>query len=126
MRESEERYRTLAETIGEGVGLVNDEEIFVYANPSAEKLFGVGKGELTGLYLTDFLFGENIEIIKNETLKRRRGKSSVYEHEIVLKEGNKKNVLITATPSFDGDKFIGTFGIFRDITDRKKTEEALT
>ena len=125
LRKSEERYRTLTENIGEGVGFIDEEETFVYANPSAERIFGVGKGELTGLCLTNFLRGENIEIIKNETQKRRQGKSSVYEHEIVLQDGSKKDVLITATPSFDGKKFIGTFALFRDITERKRTEEEI-
>ena len=125
LRKSEERYRTLTENIGEGVGFIDEEETFVYTNPSAERIFGVGKGELTGLCLTNFLRGENIEIIKNETQKRRQGKSSVYEHEIVLQDGSKKDVLITATPSFDGKKFIGTFALFRDITERKRTEEEI-
>ena len=125
LRKSEERYRTLTENIGEGVGFINEEEIFVYANPSAERIFGVSKGELTGLSLTNFLCDENIEIIKNETQKRRQGESSVYESEIVLKDGSKKYILGTATPHFDDKKFIGTFAIFRDITDRKLAEEEI-
>ena len=90
LRLSEEKYRTLTENIGEGVGFINDEEIFVYANPSAEKIFGVGEGGLTGLCINDFLVDENIELVQHETQKRRQGKSSVFEHEIVLKDGSKK------------------------------------
>jgi PAS domain S-box-containing protein len=125
LRTSEEKYRTLNENIGEGVGFINEEEIFVFANPAAEKIFGVGKGELTGLSVVEFLEGANIEIIKNETRKRRQGENSTYEHEIVLKDGSKKNILITATPNFDNKNLIGTFAIFRDITERKITEVAL-
>jgi len=125
LRASEERYRTLTEKIGEGVSLVNDEEIFVYANPAAEKIFGVGNGELEGLCLDEFIFKEHFDQIKKQTLDRKQRKSNVYELEIVLKDGSKKNVLITATPSFEGNKFIGTFGIFRDITDRKRAEEEI-
>jgi len=125
LMKSEEKYRTLIENMGEGIGFMTEEEIIVFANPSAEKIFRVEKGELTGLCLNDFLLGENIEIIKNETQNRRKGKSSVYELEIVLKDGSRKDILVTATPSFDDRKFIGTFGIFRDITERKKMEKAL-
>ncbi len=125
LRESEARYRTLIENMGEGVGFVNEEEVFVFANPSAEKIFGVGNGELTGLCLTDFLAGESLETVKKETQKRHKGESSTYEHEIVLKDGSKKYILGTATPSFKDDTFIGTFAIFRDITDRKQAEVAL-
>jgi PAS domain S-box-containing protein len=122
---SEEKYRNLIENIGEGVGYLNDEETFTYGNPSAEKIFGVGKGELSGLCLSNFLSRETIEIIKNETQKRRQGESSRYELEIVLKDRSKKVILVTATPRFEDEKFIGTFGIFRDITDQKRIEERI-
>jgi len=125
LRESEEKYRTIIENMGEGYGFVNNQEIFVFANPSAEKIFGVGKGELAGMNLNSFLPAESIEIIKNETQKRRKGESSTYEQEIFQKDGSERVILLTATPSFEDEKFNGTFGIFRDITDRKKTEEAL-
>jgi len=125
LRASEEKYRTLIENMGEGIGFINEEEIFVFSNPAGEEIFGVGEGELAGLCLNDFLLVENIEIIKNETQKRRKGEGSVYEIEIVLKDGRRKNFLVTATPSFDDRKFIGTFGIFRDITDRKQFEKDL-
>jgi len=125
LRLSEEKYRTLFENMGDGVGFINEEEIFVYANQSAEKIFGVDEGGLTGLCINDFLVGESIELIQNETQKRRQGKSSVFEHQIVLKDGSKKDILATATPSFDNNKFIGTFAIFHSITERKQIEMAL-
>ena len=125
LQQSEERYRTLTENIGEGVIIVNEDETFVYANPSAERIYGVSKGELTGVSVKDFLDDENLVLIKNQTQKRREQESSSYEHEIVLKDGTKKDILGTATPYFEGEKFIGTFGVFRDITERKKTESEL-
>jgi PAS domain S-box-containing protein len=120
---AEEKYRTLTESIGEGVCFVNAEEIFIYANPFAEKIFGLGKGELTGLSLNNFLQNENLEIIKNETLKRSQGERSVYELGIILTDGSNKDLLVTATPRFDDNKFIGTFSIFHDITERKQAEK---
>ncbi|MEI7501054.1 MAG: PAS domain-containing protein, partial [Bacteroidota bacterium] len=125
LRESEERYRAVIENMGEGFGFVNEEEIFAFTNPAGEKIFGIEKGELTGICLNDFLLNKNIERIKNETQKRIKGESSIYELEIVLKDGSKKDILVTATPSFEGEKFNGTYGIFRDITEQKKVEKAL-
>ena len=125
LRESEEKYRTLIENMGEGVGFLNSEEIFVFANPSAENIFEVGKGELVGQSLNNFLLKENIELIKNETHLRTQGRSSTYELEIFLQDGSKKDILVTATPSLFDNQFIGTFGIFRDITDRKQAEEEI-
>jgi len=122
---SEDRYRNLIDNMGEGVGFLNPEEIFEFANPTAEKIFGVGNGGLLGLSLFEFLPDKNFEIIEIQTQQRIQGKSSVYEHEIVLKDGSKKYLLVSATPSFDGENFIGTFGIFRDITTRKQVEEEM-
>jgi len=125
LKDSEEKYRNLIENMGEGIGLVNAKEIFLFANPSAEKIFGVDKGKLAGLCLNDFLHEGAIEEISMETEKRRNGEVSTYETEIFLPDGNKKDLLVTATPRYDGDNFIGTFGIFRDITERKQAEAAL-
>jgi len=125
LKKSEERYRTLVENMGEGVGLLNPEEIFEFANPGAEKIFEVERGGLVGLSLYDFLPDKKYEIIEGLTQQRIQGKSSVYEHEIVLKSGHRKYMLGTVTPRFDGEKYIGTFGIFRDITNRKQVEEEI-
>jgi PAS domain S-box-containing protein len=125
LKKSEERYRTLIENMGEGVGLLNHEGIFEFANPGAEKIFEVERGGLDGLSLYDFLPDKKNEIIEELTQQRIQGKSSVYEHEIVFKSGHRKFMLGTVTPRFDGEKFIGTFGIFRDITTRKQVEEEM-
>ncbi len=122
LMKSEEKYRSLTENIGEGVCFVDEKEIFIYANFAANKLFGVPKSGLIGLCLNDFLLDENIEIIKSETQKRSQGKTSSFETEIILKDGSKKDILVTATPNFIDKKFTGTFCILRDITDRKRYE----
>lgn len=125
LQQSEEKYRSLIQNMGEGVGILNEEDDFFFVNQSAEKIFGIESGKLVGLNLTEFLVGENIELIKNETNKRRKGESSVFEHEIVLHDGSKKDILVTVTPRFEKDRYIGTFAIFRDITDRKRAEIAI-
>jgi len=122
---SEERYRTLVENMGEGVGYTDTEEEFVYANPSAERIFGVEPGMLTGKSLWSFILPDQAEFIKAETNKRTNGKSSVFEIRIVSEDRKEKTLLITATPSFMHGKFSGTFAIFRDITERKQDEEEI-
>ena len=47
-RESDERFRTLVASIGEGMGVVDPEERFTFANPAAERIFGLGPGGLIG------------------------------------------------------------------------------
>lgn len=125
LKKSEERYRTLIENMGEGVAFVNPDETFGFANPKAEKIFEAEKEGLKGLSLREFMPDNNFEVVEMQTQQRMQGKSSDYELEIVLRDGSKKYILVTATPSFDGEIFIGTFGIFRDITERKQVEEEI-
>jgi len=126
LRESEKKYRLVVENVGEGIGFVNTEEEFVVVNPAAERIFGVGKGELLGRNLKEFLSEEQYLAILDQTKIRKNGQESTYEFELTRPNGEKRSVLIIAVPQFDDNiKFIGTHGIFRDITDQKQAELAL-
>jgi PAS domain S-box-containing protein len=124
--ESEKKYRFIVENVGEGIGFVNANEEFVVTNPAAERIFGVGKGELLGKNLKGFLSEEQYLSILNQTKTRKEGQESTYEFELTRPDGAKRSVFIIAVPQFDdNNKFIGTHGIFRDITEQKQAELAL-
>jgi PAS domain S-box-containing protein len=125
LRKSEKKYRVLIENMGEGVGITDKEEKFIFINPAAENIFGVGQGELDGENLSRFFSKETFKEVKKRTDERRQGKISSYEEEIVLRDGSKKNIIVTATPWYEDKIFKGTFAIFRDITMRKRAEELL-
>ncbi|MBK7132767.1 MAG: PAS domain S-box protein [Bacteroidales bacterium] len=123
LKTSEEKYRLLIENQGEGVGIVDLEEKFVFANPAAEEMLGVEKGGLLNRNLLDFVKPEYIPVIKRETRKRTKDKKSTYEIDIIRPNGEQRTLLITATPQFSKNNLLtGTFGVFRDITDRKNAE----
>jgi len=124
--ESEERYRFLIENQGEGITLVDSEERFIYCNPVADDIYGVASGTLVGRNLREFMSPETFELILQQTEKRRARERSTYEFEIIRPDGDKRQLLITVTPWLDeGDVFAGSFGVVRDITERKRAEEAL-
>ena len=126
LKESEEKYRLIVENIGEGFGFVNAEEQFLLANKSAEQIFGVGSGELVGKNLNQFISEDQFSVVKKETLKRTQGIQSVYELDIVRPNGEKRTIIISAVPQNDKiGGFVGTYGIFSDITERKNSEAEL-
>ena len=124
--ESEKRYRTLVENMGEGIGTADLEERFVYANPEAHRIFGLSSGSLVGRNLSDFLDGQYLAVAKEQAGRCRQGKSSSYELAITADNGVRKLIVVTAGPSVDErNRVTGTMAIFRDITDRKAVEERL-
>lgn len=126
LRKSEERYRSYVENQGEGIAFVNQHEVFLYANPAAEVLFGVSPGELTGKSLQDFMDDEEFQKIASQTQQRQSGKQSTYEMKIIRPDQVVRTMLITASPQNDeGGNYMGSFGVFRDITERKQEENEL-
>jgi len=124
LRESEARYRTLVDNVGEGIGVVDLQERFIFANPAAENIFGVPAGRLVGLNLREFTAPGQFEMIAEQTRRRQAGATGSYEIEISRPDGGKRTLLVTAVPPRDREgQFNSTFGVFRDITERKQAEE---
>ena len=125
IRKSEIKFRTLVENIGEGILIVDQNEVITFANPAAEEIFNVGKNGLTGRSLKEFTTSEAFKRILEQTVRRRNGEKSVYEFEITRTDGEKRDLLITATPFTDPTTgFQGRFEVLRDITELKKSQES--
>ena len=123
---SEEQYRVLIENQGEGVATVDLNEIFVFANPAADQMFGVPRGTLVNRCLLDFIVPDHLTRIKEQSAIRAKKEMSTYEIEITTLNGEKRHLLVTGNPQTnETGEITGTFGIFRDITERKNGEREL-
>ncbi|MCD4797272.1 MAG: PAS domain S-box protein, partial [Candidatus Cloacimonetes bacterium] len=126
LKESEKKYHALIEHLGEGVAIVDWDEIFTFSNPASDRIFGVKKEKLVGKNLVNFVDDENFKILKQQTKERSKNRISNYELLITRPDGKKRNIMITATPMHDmNGNVTGSLGIFRDITEWQKAENIL-
>ena len=125
LRESEARYRTLAENSPVGIWQLTEDGNTIYANPAMCSMLEIeGPEKLTGRNYSSFLTPESLEITRREHARRREGIASSYEVEIVGKRGGRRNVVIYGAPIFTAKrKLQSLIGTFIDITGRKQAEE---
>jgi PAS domain S-box-containing protein len=126
LAESEERYRTLVETMGEGLSMIDDNDRILYVNESYCRLLGYSREEMIGRRLTEFAEGEDRTILENQLKKRREGVRASYEITWSRKDGRRVAAIVSPVPLFDETgRYKGSIGVNTDITDRKKMEGAL-
>lgn len=127
-RESEEKFRNLFEIGRDAIGFSNLDGSIMTVNQGFLDMLSYTREEIKSLNFRDFTpkkweAMEN-EIIENQVMKR--GYSDVYEKEYIQKNGTV--IPIEIRTGLLKDK-IGNptqmFGVIRDITERKQTEEEL-
>jgi PAS domain S-box-containing protein len=127
LRESEQRYRSLAESSLVGIWQITLDGYTLYVNPAMCRMLEIeDPEELHGKTYESFYDNKNQEIIKRQLANREKGLSSAYEVELTGRKGTKRNVVISGAPiCLSKNKIHSTIGTLTDITDRKKAEKAL-
>jgi PAS domain S-box-containing protein len=126
LRESEDKYRLLVESMNEGLALLDTSGRIIYINSRLQDLLEHPREEFIGHELKNFTHPDDHEKLDDELKSRRSGKHAPYELRMKSKSGTILSMLVSPRPIFDDNgSFIGSFGIFTDITDRKKLEEEM-
>lgn len=126
--ESEEKYRKLIDNISEGIYISDEKGIIQFANMALARIHGYNSPD-------KLLNKEFMEFVEPSA---RKGILESFKHQIqsgeftneiemplVNPDGSIVYVLVKPTLVYDGQRIIGMNGIVRDITGRKKAEEAL-
>ncbi len=135
LAESETQYRTLVETAKDVIWTVDLSFHYTYINPSVTDVLGYSVEELLPFKPLDILTLDSRKRVAKairQEMKRETGQevpgsgSRSEEVEAYHKDGTTRWMEVSVTFLRDSRMMpIGILGIARDITDRKKAEEAL-
>ncbi|HWR72430.1 MAG TPA: PAS domain S-box protein, partial [Nitrospirota bacterium] len=130
LRASEERFRAITITASDAILLMDDTGKIVYWNPAAGRMFGYSAEEAIGKDLHLFLGPERL----HENFRRgygnfvKTGQGPVINRSVELvavkKDGREFPIEVSTSAMNIGGKW-HALGIVRDITERKRAEQAL-
>lgn len=140
---SEKLYRYLVDSSPDIIYTLDQEGRFTFVNDRAQQLLGFGRDELIGKHYSVLVHDEDIERARYVFNERRVGERASRNVELRLKsfggddhERTFENTLMTIAFNSMGmysqgkevskREFFGTYGVARDITERKRAEQLIS
>jgi PAS domain S-box-containing protein len=126
MRESEERYRELFENARDAIYVHDLKGTYTSINRAAEQLSGYTRDEIVGHSFADFIAQEHISQVRQKLCtKLGEEVETTYEVEVIAKDGRRVPVEVSSRLIYEKGVMVGVQGTARDITERKRAQEAL-
>ncbi len=122
LRGAEQALRDFVENATVGMHWVGSDGTILWANRTEMEMLGVTSEEYIGHHIAEFHADKPViddilgRLAKAETL-------SNYEARLRCKDGSIREVLINSNVLWEGDKFVHTRCVTRDITDRRQAAE---
>ncbi|HOI15261.1 MAG TPA: PAS domain S-box protein [Geobacteraceae bacterium] len=125
LRESEEKFRVLAETAPPAIVLYQGDR-FVYVNPAMCRITGYSEAELLAMNNWEWAPEEDWDLLRERGGARLKGEQapSQYEQRVLTKDGEIRWVIVSAgAVDFQGKP--AAIATLLDITEAKRVEEKL-
>ena len=125
LRQSEERFRAIAETAKDSIFTKDLERRYTYVNRAMAELFGCRRENLIGKTPEEIFDPESVEKIAEVDRVALEGGTADQVHALLI--GDQEHVFHTIQVPVrnDDDDITGICGIVRDITDQKRAENRL-
>lgn len=128
LRESEQKYRDLTESLSDWVWEVDSQGVYTYSSPKVQELLGYAPEEVIGKKPFDFMSREDAVRVSKAFAAAVSTKTSFdcWENINITRSGDSVIMESSGVPYFDSaGALMGYRGIDRDITQRKKDEQAI-
>ncbi len=127
LQESEERYRRLFETAQDAIFVANPETgRVVDCNPQAERMIGRTRDEILGMHQTELHPQESPDVYEEGFKRALQSSGTIFaEREVIHKDGHRIPVEISSGGMVPVGEGTIHFGIFRDISERRKMENKI-
>ncbi|MFN2302154.1 MAG: PAS domain S-box protein, partial [Anaerolineales bacterium] len=126
LEESQIQYQRLIETMNEGLGIVDKNLIFMYANPRLAEMLGYRQDEIIGKHLQVFFSQENYNIVINQFEKRKKGGEQPYTVTWQCKDGSELHSLVAPAAVLDeNNELLRSIAVVSDISEQIETQQLL-
>ncbi|MCU1591217.1 MAG: diguanylate cyclase/phosphodiesterase with sensor(s) [Frankiales bacterium] len=126
LRESEARYRAIADTAAEGILTVSPTGVVLYANDRLGEIIGVATAELVGRSFFELIHESPARQFRSALATRSEQGTERYEVEFPHPDGRIRWLSVAATPLRDEHgAFQASLAMVSDITDARRNEEDL-
>ncbi|MBN1570573.1 MAG: PAS domain S-box protein [Acidobacteria bacterium] len=129
LRDSEERFRLIAESIDEVFWIFDPgKQAITYVSPIYERIWGSSRDNFFDLQnpLLDPIHPEDRERVLASISMAKAGQLLHYEHRIVRPDGEIRHMRIKGFPVYDkGGKIRLYIGVGEDVTESKRAQAAL-
>ncbi len=125
-RAFEERFRNLAERSFDLIFMTDAQGCLTYISTASEKIFHYKPEEMAGTHFKNYLVKSEIPRVSQHFAENMKGKNlGIFRMEAMRKDGSHVFIELNSAPIVKDGETIGIQGIIRNITERKKAEEAL-
>jgi PAS domain S-box-containing protein len=126
LQESEEKYRSLIETMRGGLVIFDLDNKINFINDRFLELLGYSREEVLGTRAVDYVDPTNLPTLEAHLKRRRHLESSSYELVFRHKDGHPIYLLVSGSPLLGKNgEYIGSFAVTTDISAQKQAEDTL-
>ncbi|MDL2353815.1 MAG: EAL domain-containing protein [Pseudomonadota bacterium] len=126
LERSEERFRRIVHSAGEGIWEIDAAARITFVNPKMAAILGYSIEEMLARPLTGFMDAEGVLLFEHHLKQRRQGLAERQDCKFLHRDGAAVWTTMATNPIFDGaGAYVGALALVSDITDRRASTELM-